>query len=136
MHRTNIRVIFGDVDAMNVVYYANYLKFFERGRAEFMRQAGHPYVELADAGLHLPVTEAALKYRSSAKYDDLIEIQTTLTWVKRASLRFDYLIVRPENGKEIELVTGFTSHACVDKSGRVRPLPAEALEVMRRHLDS
>ena len=58
-------------------------------------------------GWHLPVTEAALKYRSSAKYDDLIEIQTTLTWVKRASLRFDYLIVRPENGKEIELVTGF-----------------------------
>jgi acyl-CoA thioester hydrolase len=134
MHRTEIRVIFGDVDAMNVVYYANYLKFFERGRAEFMRNLGHPYAELTEHGLHLPVTEASLKYRSSARYDDLVEIQTSLSWLKKASMRFDYRIVRQKNDKETELVTGFTTHACVDLSGRVRPLPASTLEIMRQAL--
>lgn len=134
MHRYSLRPLFGDVDAMNVVYYGNYLRFFERGRAELMRASGGTYRELAEDGLHLPVTEAHLRYRSSALYDDLLIVETRVAWVKKASLRFDYSILRKTNGTEQELVTGFTSHACVDKRGRIRPLPQWVGQALAQHL--
>jgi acyl-CoA thioester hydrolase len=136
MHRLELRPLFGDVDVMNIVYYGNYLKFFEQGRAELMRDAGRPYAELADNGLHLPVTEAYLRYRKGARYDELIEVQTTVAWIKKASLRFDYKIVSNSNPSGgIELVTGYTTHACVDLDGKVKPLPAWVVEGLRQHLE-
>lgn len=134
MHRCGYRPLFGDVDAMNVVYYANYLRLFEKGRAELMRSTGRAYRELADQGLHLPVTEAGLRYRRSALYDDDLTIETTVAWLKKASVRFDYRILRPDNGKEIELVSGFTSHGCVDAQGKVRPLPQWARDALAEHV--
>ena len=124
MHRTALRPLMADVDAMNVVYYGRYLRFFELGRAELMRAAGRPYAELEAAGMHLPVTEAGLRYRLPARYDDPLVVETSLSWLKRASLRFDYRILRADGeGVEQELVTGFTCHGCVTHAGRVTPLP-------------
>lgn len=135
MHRVELRPLFGDVDAMNVVYYANYLKFFERGRAELMRAVGHPYRRLAAQGLHMPAIEASLKYRHPARYDDLIAVETSLAWVKKASLQFNYQILGPDgdNG-ERELVTGFTRHGCINQAGKVVPLPEEVAQALRQHL--
>ena len=125
MVRTELRVIYGDTDQMGVVYYANYLRFFEAGRNEFIRARGLTYREVEQRfRLMLPVTEAHLAYRAPARYDDVLAVETSLAEVRRASARFGYRIVR---GDEV-LATGHTVHACVDLDGRVQRLPPALLE--------
>ncbi len=124
-HRTQLRPLYADVDAMNVVYHGNYLRFFELGRVEFMRTVGLAYRELAERGWHLPVTEAGIAYRRPALYDDVLAVEAGLAWVKRASLRFDYRLLRPGPGGDELLSTGHTVHAAVDQAGRVCPLPED-----------
>jgi acyl-CoA thioester hydrolase len=122
--RTDIRVIYGDTDQMGVVYYANYLRFFEAGRNEFIRARGLRYRDFETRfGLRLPVAEAQVSYRVPARYDDLLTVETSLAEMKRASARFGYRIVRDGD----VLATGHTVHACVDLDGRVRRMPAELL---------
>jgi len=137
MHRSQVRPLFGDVDPMNVVYYGNYLRFFELGRAELMRSTGRPYSELAGQGLHLPVTEAGLRYHRPAMYDQLLTVEASVAWVKKASLRFNYRILGPAGGGggEVLLVTGFTVHGCVDSAGKIRPLPEWVPPLLARHLE-
>src|SRR5512141_1787198 len=103
MVRTAVRVIYGDTDQMGVVYYGNYLRYFEAGRNEFIRARGLRYRDFEERfGLRLPVAEAQVRYRAPARYDDLISVETSLAEVRRASARFEYRIVR---GGEV-LVTG------------------------------
>jgi acyl-CoA thioester hydrolase len=121
---TDIRVIYGDTDQMGVVYYANYLRFFEAGRNEFIRARGLRYRDFeARFGLRLPVAEAQVSYRAPARYDDLLTVETSLAEVKRASARFGYRIVR--DGEV--LATGHTVHACVDLEGRIQRMPPDLL---------
>ena len=123
---TDIRVIYGDTDQMGVVYYANYLRFMEAGRNEYIRAHGLRYRDFEERfGLRLPVAEAQVSYRAPARYDDLLTIETSLAEVKRASARFGYRIVRGD-GDEV-VATGHTVHACVDLEGRIRRLPPELL---------
>ena len=80
MVRTEIRVIYGDTDQMGVVYYAQYLRYFEAGRNEFIRAKGLRYRDFeARFGLQLPVAEAGVVYRRPARYDDLIAVETALS---------------------------------------------------------
>jgi acyl-CoA thioester hydrolase len=123
--KTEIRVIYGDTDQMGVVYYANYLRFFEAGRNEFLRAQGLRYRDFEERfSLRLPVAEAQLSYRLPARYDDVLTVETSLSEVKRASARFAYRILR---GGEV-LVTGHTLHACVDLDGRVQRMPRDLLD--------
>ena len=124
MVKTELRVIYGDTDQMGVVYYANYLRFFEAGRNEFIRARGLRYRDFEDQfRLMLPVVEAHVSYRAPARYDDLLTVETSIEEVRRASARFGYRIVRDD-----ELVaTGHTVHACIDLEGRVKRLPPELL---------
>src|SRR5512141_2628148 len=128
MVRTQLRVIYGDTDQMGVVYYANYLRYFEAGRNEFIRARGLRYRDFeARFGLVLPVAEAGVKYVEAARYDDLVSVETTLSEVRRASARFTYRLLR-----EAEvLATGFTLHACVDPEGRIRRLPPELVRSLK-----
>jgi acyl-CoA thioester hydrolase len=89
---TSYRVIYGDTDQMGVVYYANYLRWFESGRSEFLRQIGCPYTQIESRGYHFPVTELSCRYHKPVHYDDLITIETQLTLVRRATLNFRYKI--------------------------------------------
>jgi acyl-CoA thioester hydrolase len=123
VNRTVYRVIYGDTDQMGVVYYANYLRWFERGRSEFLRQIGRPYPGIEKDGYHFPVVEAQCRYHQSAHYDDEIEIETMLSEVSRASLRFSYRITRPTD--RTLLAEGTTRHACIDSSGKAIRLPAD-----------
>jgi acyl-CoA thioester hydrolase len=124
MVATEIRVIYGDTDQAGIVYYANYLRWFEAGRGAFIRARGLGYGDFESRfGRRLPVAEAHVSYRAPARYDDLLTIETSLAEVKRASVRFEYRIVR---GDEV-LVTGHTVHACVDLEGRIQRMPAELL---------
>ena len=93
------RVIYGDTDQMGVVYYANYFRYFELSRSEFYRSLGGSYVELERQGFGLPVVEASARYRAPAKYDDVILIEVRLVELRRASLRFEY-VVRRELGRD------------------------------------
>lgn len=124
MVKTELRVIYGDTDQMGVVYYANYLRFMEAGRNEFIRAHGLRYRDFEERfHLRLPVVEAQVSYRVPARYDDLLTVETSLSEARRASARFGYRIVR---GDEV-VATGHTVHACVDVEGRVRRMPAELL---------
>jgi acyl-CoA thioester hydrolase len=121
---TEIRVIYGDTDQAGIVYYANYLRWFEAGRNEFIRARGLRYRDFEERfGLRLPVAEAHATYRAPARYDDLVTVETSLAEVRRASARFEYRILR--DGEV--LVTGHTLHACVDLDGRIQRMPAELL---------
>jgi len=125
MVRIELRVIYGDTDQMGVVYYANYLRYFEAGRNEFIRAKGLPYRDFEERHrLALPVVEAGVQYKVPARYDDLVAVETFLTEVRRASARFGYRLLR---GQEL-LATGHTLHACVDLAGRVQRMPRELLE--------
>ncbi len=124
MVKTEIRVIYGDTDQMGVVYYANYLRFFEAARNEFIRAKGLRYRDFeAEHGLLLPVVEAAVQYKQPARYDDLLTVEISLAEARRASARFDYRILR---GEEL-LVTGHTVHACVAADGRIQRMPKDLL---------
>jgi len=125
---TTYRVIYGDVDSMRVAYYANYLRWFEIGRTELIRNLGLPYAEMEDMGYLLPVSEAYLKYAKSARYDEVILINTGVHYVKKVSIRFDYRIL--SQGNEL-LVEGYTVHGCVDRDGKIVRLP----EVLYQALD-
>jgi acyl-CoA thioester hydrolase len=122
MVATELRVIYGDTDQMGIVYYANYLRFFESGRNEFLRAKGLRYRDFEERyRLALPVVEAAVRYRIPARYDDLLVVETSLAEPRRATARFDYRILR--DGEV--LATGHTVHACVDLEGHVQRMPEE-----------
>jgi acyl-CoA thioester hydrolase len=121
-----VRVIFGDTDQMGVVYYANYLRYFEGGRAEYWRQLGKSYKDLEAAGVALPVVEAHCAYRRPARYEDLLEVDTRVSELRAASLRFAYVVQR---GGEL-LAEGWTRHAVIGVDGRPRPLPPELRAVL------
>jgi len=122
---TSYRVIYGDTDQMGVAYYANYLRWFEMGRTELLRQIGLPYTSVEEKGLRFPVIEVSCRYHKPARFDDLITIATALTSLGRASLTFSYRIFQHEN--DVLLATGWTKHACVDREGQAIRIP-ESLE--------
>jgi acyl-CoA thioester hydrolase len=86
MNFITIRIAYADTDQMGVVYYGNYLTFFERGRTELLREIGLEYTKIEERGYYLPVIYAECKYVSSAKYDDLITVETSLTDITAASI--------------------------------------------------
>ena len=118
---TSYRVIYGDTDQMGVVYYANYLRWFERGRSEWLRQIGLPYSTIEQHGFYFPVAEVNCRYTQSAHYDDVVRIETELAQLRRASFLFNYRISRTEDLGI--LATGSTTHACVDRSGQLARIP-------------
>ena len=120
MHRFELRVRYGDTDQMGWVYYGNYLRWFEIGRAEMMRSLGRSYrdVEVED-GVLLPVLDARCRYFHGARYDERVTIETGVLDVTRATLRFGYRIVG-EDGTRCAL--GYTEHCVVNRDARpVRP---------------
>ncbi|HUK67048.1 MAG TPA: thioesterase family protein [Anaeromyxobacteraceae bacterium] len=128
MVTTTVRVIYGDTDQMGVVYYANYLRYFEAGRNEFIRAKGVTYREFEDEhGLALPVVEVAVRYRQPARYDDLLSVEVALSEIRRASARFEYRVTRAGD----LIATGHTIHACVDGGGRARRMPENLLARLR-----
>jgi acyl-CoA thioester hydrolase len=118
-----VRVIYGDTDQMGMVYYANYLRYFEIARNEYLRLAGATYRAFEEThGLMLPVVEAHASYHRSARYDDELVIAAALRARGAASVRFEYEIRRASDGEK--LVSGHTIHACITRDGRVVRLPA------------
>ena len=116
-----MRVIYGDTDKMGVVYYANYFRYFEAARSDYLRACGGSYRALEQEGFGLPVIEAHCDYRQPARYDDLLSVRTRITERRRTTLRFEYEIVR--DGEAGTLAQGHTVHICVGKDGKPARLP-------------
>ena len=132
IHRTSCRVLYGDTDAAGVVYYGNYMRYFEQGRTEYMRDLVQTYREIESQGLLLPVIECYTRYKASAAYDDLLVIETSMVELKNVSCRFNYRILRKEPDDSLTLLAkGYTVHASVDRSGRLTRLPAELINKLR-----
>jgi len=124
---TQIRVRYKDTDTMSVVYYGNYLTYFEVARVEYLRQRDLPMSEV-DKRIHMPVVEAFVKYVKPAKLDDLLEVSSRVSERKRASFTFSYEI--RNEAKEI-VATGFTRHACWDPAtAKMIALPDWLKEIM------
>lgn len=117
-HKTRMRVIYADTDAMGVVYHTNYIKWFEVGRCELLRSIGYPYARLEQEGTLLPVAECSCRFRLPAVYDDMLEITARIAGIKAATVMLDYEIRRQKTGEL--LVTGSTKHAITD--GEFKPI--------------
>jgi len=126
-HETELRVRYKDTDRMGVVYYGNYLTFFEVGRTEMMRDLGLPYSSLEADGYGLVVTEAHARYHGNVDYDSIIVIRTAIGEMTKVRMRFDYEIVREDRGM---LVSGYTRHACLNSRQRPTRLPSTLVELM------
>src|SRR5947207_7554300 len=107
---TKIRVRYAETDCMKVVYYGNYLTYFEVARVEFLRQQGQAMSDV-DQKVHMPVVEAVVRYHKPALLDDLLEARCWIAERKRASFRFGYELVN-ERGERV--ASGSTLHACWD----------------------
>jgi acyl-CoA thioester hydrolase len=112
----SFRARYQETDKMGVVHHSVYLIWFEAGRTEWLRQHGLPYRECEEKGWLLPVVESGVKHLSSAKYDDLVTIETTYLHEEGAAFRFEY-IARLSDGKI--LAEGFTKHVCISKDNRI-----------------
>ena len=133
VHQTTYRVLYGDTDAAGVVYYANYLRFFERGRTEYMREMVLTYRDIENQGLILPVIESYSRYKAPAAYDDLLTIETSLAELKKVSCRFNYRIYRNDNNNSSTLLAkGFTVHASVNRNGKLTRFPADLVEKLEK----
>jgi acyl-CoA thioester hydrolase len=121
-----LRVRFCDTDLMGIVHHANYLAYFEAGRVEWLRRRGVTYASWAQRGMHLPVVEATVRYRAPARFDDVLEVETTLAELRGLSLRFRYRLLRSGT----LLAEGATRLACVDASHRLRRFPPDIVGVL------
>lgn len=126
-HRTTVRVIYGDTDAGSVVYNANYLRYFEIGRTELMRDWICSYSEIEKMGFLLPVIECHLRYKAPAFYDDLLIIETTVAEVSRIKCKFNFRILRQDGDREKLLIKGYTVHAAIERNGKLTKLPDDII---------
>jgi acyl-CoA thioester hydrolase len=132
-HETTVRVRYGEVDRMGVVYHANYLAYFEVGRTEYLRGLGRAYRDVEDEGLLLVVADAALKFLRPATYDDVLVVRTSLVSLSGVRMRFEYAVTRREDG--VLVATGHTTLASTDREGRPIRLPEPIRVLLESHVE-
>ncbi len=115
------RVPYADTDQMGVVYYANYLVYFERARNELLREEKLPYKQLEKNGIMLPVIKAVCNYKTSAKYDDLLTFNVWIEEIKGVKIKMCCEVRRNDE----LLVEGYTIHVCMNQQGKVTRPPEE-----------
>jgi acyl-CoA thioester hydrolase len=126
-----LRVRYSETDQMGTFYNSRALEWFECGRTELMRRRlGMSYAVLEARGVFLPLVEAHLEFQGGARYDDLLEIASTVDVSGRAKLRFDVQIHHGESRKAV--VRGYTVHAFTDRQGKpIRP-PTWFIEMLAK----
>ena len=127
--RSEIRVRYADTDQMRVVYYGKFFEYFEQGRSDLLRDVGMPYGEVEAMGIYLPVIEAGAKYKHSARYDDLLLVETILSEMPIARIRIEYRVYR--QGEKDPMAEGFTVHSFINaQTGKPTRAPMKFLEVL------
>ncbi len=123
------RVRYADTDKLGISYYANYFVWFEAARTEYFRALGLPYTECEKKGYFLPVAETSARYLAPSPYDDLLVIRTSVSDLKKSSMRFEYEVRNKQTN--ILLATGFSTHVFVDRSLRPAGIPDEVKRIVR-----
>lgn len=127
--RIEIRVYYEDTDFGGVVYYANYLRYMERGRTELLRERGISLEEYHRQGIIFAVTEVAVKYRAGARYNDLLRVETTFVELGSLALTFE---TRISNQKGVLLNTSTTKLVCVGPNGKASRIPQGIAEILAK----
>jgi len=124
INQIEIRVYYADTDHGNVVYYSNYLKWFEIGRTEILRQSGFDYNDFEKQGIIAPVVEVKCNYKEPAIYNDIIIIKTMIENIGNSSIKFNYKIIRKSDNRQ--LAEGYTVNVFVDqKTKKSTKIPDE-----------
>jgi acyl-CoA thioester hydrolase len=131
---TRVRVRYAETDQMGVVYHSNYLIWFEVGRVEFIRQMGLDYKRMEEEGCNIAVVDVHARYRTPARYDDELLIETRLLAARGAVVKFGYRILRVGDG--VLLCEGETMHVCVGKDMKKMDLPPKYAERFAAYLIS
>lgn len=121
----NYRTCYEDTDAGGVVYYANYLRYMERGRNQYLREVGRTIRQYQDAGILFIVVEANVKYRAPAGLDEDIVVETRIEEGRRSSVTFGQRVLRESDGRV--LVEGAVKVACIGTNLKPRRLPEELM---------
>ncbi len=131
-----VRVRYAETDQMGVVYHANYFIWFEMGRVECLRRLGFDYkqMEIAD-DCHLPVVEATCRYKSPARYDEVLTIETGIVALRSSLIRFSYRLLRVEQDKTALLAEAQTTHVVVDSRMQTRALPEKYAAAIRSQME-
>jgi len=131
---TTIRVRYADTDAMKFVYYGKYFEYFEEGRSELLRSIGMPYTEIEKHGILIAVVEANAKYRKSARYDDVLTLETRCSEMPVARIRIEYRIML--EGETEPIVEGYTVHSFLNEStGRPTRAPQMFVQMMQEAMN-
>ncbi|MDR0668239.1 MAG: acyl-CoA thioesterase [Prevotellaceae bacterium] len=124
MHETTIRVPYYDTDRMGVVHHANYIRYFEIGRTEYIRERGVAYAEVEAGGVLMPIIATECRYLNPAHYDEVLTIRTKISGTITARVRFEYEIY---NAADQPVCTGATELAFIDAHTRRPCRPPEAI---------
>ena len=122
-----VKIYYEDTDCGGVVYHANYLRYFERGRTEYLAERGYSIRDYMKQGIHFVVVRAEVIYESPAKYGDILIINSEIEKMKRASLEFKQTVRRKDEGGI--LVQGKIRVACLNNEGRPTKLPVALLKL-------
>ncbi len=128
------KVRFVETDMMGVVHHANYFRWFEMGRVEYLRQADVYLLDLMADGIVFPITHVDCKYQASAKFDDIILIETFLEELTPVKMIFTYKVFRREG--KILLASGSTQSVFTDNQGKIIRLPKKYYEKLQSSVKS
>jgi acyl-CoA thioester hydrolase len=128
-HTMEVKIYYEDTDCGNVVYYANYLRYMERARTEYLAARGYSLKQLMDEGTIFMVLRAEIDYKSPARYGDTIEIETWVTDVSRVTMVFEHVMREKTSGRVF--VECRAKVVYVDPTGRPKRLPEEYVEKMK-----
>ncbi len=125
-----IRVRYADIDQMGIVYYSRYYEFFEAARTDMLRDCGLPYSDFEKSGFLMPVIESHCYYKKGGTFDSLLNVKCLIHDKPKVKIRIDYEITDIATGTL--LVTGYTIHAFLNKTGNVCRAPKEFLEIFNK----
>lgn len=135
---TTVRVRYAETDQMGVAYHAHFFVWCEVARVELLRQLGFDYkqMEMVD-GCHLPVVEATCRYKSPARYDDVVVIETRVAGLRSSVVKFAYRLLgtREREPEPVLLAEAETVHVAVDAEMQRRTIPEPYFSVIRAAMD-
>ncbi len=126
---TEQRIYYADTDAGGVVYYANYLRYLEQGRTEFLRERGVSVRALQEQGYLIPVMRLEIDYLAPAIMDDLIRIKTAVQEITSATCTLSQQVVRVSDGET--LVDAKVTLACLGPGKKARRLPKDLMQALK-----
>jgi acyl-CoA thioester hydrolase len=130
--KTSIRVTWVDTDAVGVVHFSNYFRFFERAEEEFYRALGFSFTDFRNRGLWFPRVEAFCQYKKPAGFDDVLDVEVTVEELKERSVKLGFTIFNKET--EDFLASGYLVIVAADRqTRRATEMPAEAFEKLRTY---